>query len=320
MLWNGATASMSRRFGFSQRTCLPFAIAASAIGAWNEFGVAMITASIAEYNGLGAVFSKRSIRLLTLDTDAQNIALDKSVPQAGTNASRSVIPYSNTDVFYLDQSGIRSLRARDSSNVPSIDDVGTAVDEFVQDYIGTISGTTVAKAVSVIEPRDRRLWMAVGGYIMTLSSYPRSKITAWSYQDPGFTVSDFAVIDKSLYVRSGDTVYLYGGPNGTTYPDANQQTVSMKTPYMAGEKLATLKMLKGFDVGATNVWDTYLLVNPNDETQKLHIGRVHGTTYAEPNVALGARTTHAALEMDCSAAGAATISSFALHYDADEAN
>ena len=274
----------------------------------------------AEYDGSGAVFSRRSIRIVTLDTDAELISLEKSIPNTGTFSPRSVLPYSNTDVFYLDPSGNRSLRARDSSNVPTSDDIGTAIDSFVLEYAATLTDAQIAKAVAIVEPRERRPMLAIGEYIFVLSQYPRSKITAWSYYDPGFSVTDFATIDRRLYARAGNTIYCYGGEAGTTYPDANEQIVKVHTPFMTSDKIATLKMYTGFDAALTNVWDTYLLVDPNDDTKKIHVGRMHRTTYHEQNVTLDGRSSHAAIEMECSAAGSATISSFAIHFGNEEAN
>jgi hypothetical protein len=133
-------------------------------------------------------------------------------------------------------------------------------------------------------------------------------------------VTSFATIDRRLYVRDSNTIYLYGGLNGTDYPLAGEQVSTMTTPFMSAEKIATFKMLKGFDAGVVNTWATNILVDPNDETKKLEIGRVHRTSYHEPNIGLPGRTTHIAIEMECSEAGFGEISNLAIHYDAEEAN
>ena len=76
--------------------------------------------AVQEYQGKLAVFSANHIRVWTIDVDPDNNKLSQTVLNTGTPAAQSVIPYGNIDVFYLSSSGVRSLRARDSSNAPAV--------------------------------------------------------------------------------------------------------------------------------------------------------------------------------------------------------
>jgi hypothetical protein len=273
----------------------------------------------AEYNAQAAVFASESIRIFNLAADLDQVGLAQSLYGTGTIAARSVRQYGSQEVYYLDRSGIRSLKSRDSINTPMTDDIGSPIDPFVLDHLKTLTDAQIENACSVIEPEDGRFLLALGGYVFALSQFPRAKINAWSMYDLGFSIDDFARTGRKLYARSGDTIYLYGGESGLVYPNASEQTVSLKTPFMAAEKVATIKEIYGIDSSVVNVWDSYLLVDPNDETKKIAIGRLHNSTYAEGNIAMPGRTSHVALEMTCTAAGAASVSNVAIHFDGVEA-
>src|SRR5690606_28218711 len=86
----------------------------------------------APYNGFVAVFSGETIRIWTIETDAEQNAIEQVLDNTGTRAPRSVVSYGDTDTFYLDESGIRSIRARDGYDSGYVSDVGSAIDPFVQ--------------------------------------------------------------------------------------------------------------------------------------------------------------------------------------------
>ena len=91
----------------------------------------------------------------------------------------------NTDLFYLDElSGIRSLRARDSSNSPAVDDVGSAVDPHVLTYLDTLTTAQIEDAVAMIAD-EGRYWISVGSRIYVFSFFKATKVSAWSYYEPG---------------------------------------------------------------------------------------------------------------------------------------
>lgn len=278
--------------------------------------------SAAQYGQYAAIFSDQNIRLYTLDTDPANFSYYQTLDNTGTIAPRSVVAYGNNEVFYLDITGIRSLRARDSLNIISVNDIGTAVDTFVRGHVEALSSGVVSRAVSVIEPVDGRFWIAIGDRIYSLSYFPSSKITAWSYYEPGFSVSDFCRTKDRVYARAGDTIYLYGGEDGQTYPEAGEQVVTVETPFMASEKPATFKGYTGFDIACENVWAVYMLPDPNDETDEVFVGNLSGTTFTGPSVKMPGigMQTHVAFRLVCNSGGNAVISSMAVHYLEQDAN
>jgi hypothetical protein len=273
----------------------------------------------ASYEGKAAIFSRQTTRIYELAADATEINVIQPLENTGTIAPRSVVPYGNNDVFYLDTTGVRSLRARDASGSAFVADVGSAVDPFVRAEIDTLIEDTVARAVGVLEPTEGRYMLALGDLILSLSYFPGSKITAWSYYDPGFSVSDFAKVRGRVYARGADVIYLYGGADNATYPDEDEQTILVELPFMAADMPATFKGGYSFDAALTNDWSIEILVDPDDETKIVDIGVLNETTYHRASIHLPARTPMVALKMTCSAAGNASFSSMAIHHKGEEA-
>lgn len=275
----------------------------------------------APYGTQAAFFSRNAVQLWSIGTDAEDNAIGQVLGNTGSLSSRAILPFGNLDVFYLDEPGIRSLRAHNMTGEAYAADIGNPMDVFIRDYLDTLTEAQIRRAVSVIGP-DGRYWLAVGERIFVLSYFPGSKITAWSYYDPGFEVSDFARVRNKVYARAGNAIYQYGGAAGATYPDDDEMIAEVSTAFLTAQAPATMKHLTGFDIACSGQWATYLLVNPNDETQRLAVGTVTKTTYNNPNgrIPIPGETTHIALDLICSKAGPATISSVTLHYDPGEAS
>lgn len=273
---------------------------------------------VASYQDLAGVLSKTDIRLYTLNADATLISFVQPVGSTGTGAGRSAISYGNNEVFYLDPTGIRSLRAHAATNVAYMADIGTPIDTFVREYVATLPADTVSRAIGVIEPIDGRFWLAVGSRIFVLSFFQSSKINAWSYFEPGFSISDMVRVGEQLYVRGADTIYLYGGDYGTTYPNANESICAVELPFLTAEKPAHEKDLQGYDTALNNEWLVELLHDPNDETKKVTVGRINRNTFHLPDIGLPVRTSAFAFNLTCSVAGAATISALTCHFTGEE--
>src|SRR3546814_16166813 len=81
---------------------------------------------VQEYQGQLASFSRNSIQIWTMDPDPDLNVLTQRLQKTGTFAGKSALSYGALDVFYLHSSGVRSLRARDSSHAAYVHDVGIA--------------------------------------------------------------------------------------------------------------------------------------------------------------------------------------------------
>lgn len=292
------------------------------IASQSEGNEILVVAS--RYQQLAAIFSADNVVLYTLDQDPANFAFSDILENTGTVAPKSVVRFGNNDVFYLDITGIRSVRARDASNAPFVSDIGNAVDIFVNEYLATLTRQESTSAVAAIEPKDGRYWLIVGGKIIVLSYFPGAKISAWSYYDleelDGVAVTAVVRRGSQILIRAGNYLYAYGGTDGTTYPDEDEVVAEVDHPFLSGETPATIKRITGFDVACRNTWECEIAYDPNDATRTVNVGALARTTFADENsIPIPASTSMVAPKLTCRKAGAATLSMLAVHYEPGEA-
>jgi hypothetical protein len=260
-----------------------------------------------------AVLSDNVVQIWSMRADPTLNEQLQVLFNTGTFATESVIPFGHEDLAYLDSTGIRSLRARVGlADLASVDDVGTPIDTYVQSYIDGLTSTQRAAACAVID-RDGRLWMAVGTRIFVYTSFPRAKINAWSTYEPGFSIDAMLTLNRRVYVRSGDVIYLYGGDNDATY-DSSQVTITL--PFFHDNKPGNARSLIGFDADLEGLWDVTVLVKPSDLTQHVDVGNLEGNTFEDfrGNVRIPTNTAYTAPKFISASAGYARISNFAVHY------
>jgi hypothetical protein len=272
---------------------------------------------LAVYAGYTAIFTTKTVLLYFLDPDATAVSLFQQLPNTGTFAGLSALAY-GLDTFYLDVSGVRSLRARDASDTAILNDIGTPLDTFLQEWVQSVGNGVTGAALALIEPFDNRYWLVIGSRIFVLSLFQTAGISAWSYYDFGLTLTAFARIYNRLYARAGDTVYLYGGPGGTTYPAAGSLDQSIALPFMSAQSPTLFKEWVSFDTANFGAWTLTFLVDPDDETLEVLGGTVVDSTYSGAMNALVGRTPLFAIRFDCSSGGKTTLSNFSAHYDEED--
>src|SRR3546814_8090877 len=122
----------------------------------------------------------RAIQIEYVDPDHALNQQRQVRTNTGTVAPHSVVSFGDSDVFFLLESGVRSLRARDSSNSASVSDVGTPVDQLILDAVRDLDEDVVEAAVAIIEPIDGRYWLALGDNVYMFSFFPAKKVSAWT--------------------------------------------------------------------------------------------------------------------------------------------
>lgn len=281
----------------------------------NEAEGADALVGMADYNEFTAIFAQDVIVTYSLTADATEAQIAQTIGNTGTFAPRSVVAYGANDVFYVDRTGIRSLRARETYNAAYASDVGSAIDPFVQSIFDEEPEDVLSRATAAIETRDGRYFLALGSKILVLSQFPASRIVGWSYLDFGQRIDALVRSGKSLWLRAGDTIFAYGGVSGNEYPADGEFPVEALTPFISAKDPAGHKTLQGADIAASNTWSVEALLDPRDLTRKVSLGVIDGTTYHRPDYVAPGRAPMFALRFTCDAAGPATLSSTAVHIE-----
>lgn len=272
--------------------------------------------ALGRYQNLMAIFARRSIQIWYLDPDPLQNVQRQVLSNIGTFAPRSVISFGDVDVFFLADSGIRSLRARDSSNQSGVSDVGTPIDDEVIAYLKTLTEEQRQAAVAVLEPVSGRYILALGSRCYVFSYYSSARISAWSSYDLDFTVSEFVSLDGRIYARGGDMVYLFGGAGADEYDDAK---VEVDLPYIDGRQIATFKDFQGIDIVCTGEWTVYVNTDPNKPDAESRVAIVNNTTLNADALGMVGHSPLVKLRLVNEAPGRAKLSKVIIHYSPAEA-
>jgi hypothetical protein len=279
--------------------------------ATNAEGSERLTA-IANYQQNLAIFSERTVQIWFVDVTAGGNQQLQVLNNTGAISPLSVQEIGDSDVFYLSESGIRSLRARDSSNAAFTTDIGNPIDTLLLEEI-TADRVRARDSRAVLEPRDGRYMLALGNKVYVFSFFPASRVSAWSIYEPGFQVRAWAIIGRRLYCRGDDNkLYLLGGKTGVEYDDS--QVVAF-LPYMSAQKPATQKGFTGMDLACEGVWRVEIASDPNNEDALQTVATIEETTYAKGHVAFQARSTHLAMKLTSQNDGFAKLGSVAIHLE-----
>ena len=266
---------------------------------------------LASYYTNVAVFAEQAIQLWFLDTDDQNNSQVQVINNTGAIARHSIVEFGENDVFYLARTGIRSLRARDSSNAAYVGDVGNAIDSDIVSLIAA-NETNARNARAVLEQREGRFMIAIGDKIYVFSFFPTSRVQAWSTYEPGFTVSAWAYDGEQLFCRGANKLYSFGGPQGNIYDDT---TVTVQMPFLDNTQPATFKDFQAIDMSCENTWTVEMGTNVNDLSDRETVATIDSTTYGERSAAITGYSTHAALRLTCTRDGPAKIGTISLHFN-----
>jgi hypothetical protein len=258
-----------------------------------------------------AVMSKRAIQIWQIDPDPAQNSQIQVLRAAGTEARRSLKQFGSGDVLYLAQTGIRSLRARDSSNAAAVSDIGSPIDSYIRDMARDNTAAYMQSAIGIIEPVSNRFWMVFPDKILVLSSFPSPKVTAWSTYIPEFEIESVVVGDDEVLLLSTDKkLYSYGAE---TY-DACEASALM--PFLTADQPATNKFFIGVDVACDGRWDIYARFNPANENAEDLVARVTESTFTSEHYGMEGHSTHVAIRMATNDSKASTLAHVVLHFAA----
>lgn len=272
--------------------------------------------AIVEFRGAGAVFSQRTIQIWALASDPASNSLQQVLRNTGTSCPRSLTQFGDSDMFYLDENGLRSLRSTYSylTIVASTYAVGVRIDPLIVAKLRSLTETERSMVTGLIEPLSGNFWLIMKDVIFVYSYYPEQGISGWTVYNPGFAITDAAVFNRRVYVRGGDTIYCYGGVATGLATDSTQ--AEAWTAYLDGGDDPTAdKQWRSFDVAASGVWALSVGMDPANTSTFDNVATIAGTTYDGESIGAIGCSTHISLRFKSQGSGPAILGAFALHYD-----
>jgi hypothetical protein len=277
-----------------------------------EASAAREVQALANYQGFVAVFAKGAILIWFFDPDPDLISKRQVLANTGTVSPRSVTEFGDADVFYLALSGLRSLRARDSSNNATTSDLGSPVDKLIRAKLTAMSTEERRGVFGLMNPVDDRFWLIFpDGQIFVFSYFPAAKVSAWTTYQTGFAVDAAVRFGDKVYLRSGNTIYEY---DGVTY-DATSAKCWL--PYFDAGNPTLEKQWQGWDAAVEGEWAVYAAMQPTALDAREQIATINETTYNKQRIPFEHSCTHVSPQLESQGAGAAKVSSIVMHYVGD---
>lgn len=261
-----------------------------------------------------AILGERSVQVWIMDPDPLKNQLVETLSNVGAIGHQSAASYGTGDVLFLSNTGIRSVRARDSSNAAVLNDIGSPIDPIIQARNATITAPAdTHKIIALVDPRTGHFWMIWGDTVYVLALYPNSKVTAWSTFKLDVAIDHATVVDDRIYLRSGHDLYEY-----TLAPAA--ATATIITPMLSANQPATYKTFTGIDLACLGHWKVEVCTDPLTPDAYNEVAIVQDSTYSLKRIAFNAYTTHVSLRLTTIGSEAARLGAIALHFEGGEAS
>jgi hypothetical protein len=151
------------------------------------------------------VFFVDGSQIWTVDPDPANHVYTQALPGAQCRYHRSVASLFQ-DLFFLSDSGPRSIAENALTSSSSEIDIGSPLDEDFRDILPIVPSDV---PFGLFFRAAGQYWVINGdtAYVFTLSKTAR--ISAWSIYEFPWDISDAAELDGLLYFRSGRNIFLF---------------------------------------------------------------------------------------------------------------
>lgn len=294
-----------------------------------DVGSTQVLAVEPYYSNL-ALFGQTSIQIWAMDVDPNQNAQLQVLGNIGLVAPFGVTQYGTGDVLFLSHTGVRSLRARDSSNSAVLNDIGSPIDTIIASRRALLTPEEVEAISALVDPLTGQFWLVWGNDAYVLSLYPSSKVTAWSFYKFPIIIDHVILANSRILIRAGDQLFVYGtvprsgspfevnaaiGNDPTEY-DASEAVVEL--PFLDVGMPATVKKWDALDIACDGTWEVY--VNPDYRSPgawtKVHT--VDRTSFANEALPLDMQSTHLAIKLINKSSGPAKLSSIGIHYTGGE--
>lgn len=302
--------------------------------------------AIADYYGQLAIFGRRGVQFYTVDPDLALTQYQRRV-EASMFAPRSLIGYADGDVIFLGRDGIRSLQARDSSNLAKITDIGSPIDRKIKEelrydtteaepiFSAGDADRTIADfynlASSIVHPDTGQLWIALKDKVYVFSRFPASRVTAWSTFDlpvpltanlstvngpvKSRWIADMARINETIVFRTfADEIFVYGGATGEVYDDTPAVVV---TPFIDAGTPGDNKYFRGIDLVCEGTWEVEASCVPVADGMQIpwvKVAVIDGRTRFQQRVPFEMQGTQIAFRLTCRSSYAARLAQLGVYF------
>lgn len=276
--------------------------------------------AIAAFQGRLCFISRQGVQIWTCPANPAQWHLEQIFEFVGSRSKLSPKTAGDFEVYFLDETGVRSLRVRDNTLNAFSEDLGSPIDELIQAALIASSDTQKDAACGIVEPSSKRYWLFLKDVIYVFSNFPSSKITAWSKYAPtfnltgaqtAFTPEKFVVYKGQVYCRAGDYFFLYGGSDNNTYDAC---VASWETPYLDAKTPANIKASKGIDLIASGAWTITAGMDPVSAIVNTILSMT-GSTYDQGVVPFSERGTHVKFGGQTSGSTAAKVGALTWLYE-----
>ncbi len=195
------------------------------------------------------VLMRDGAQVWEIDPDPTAMSLNTVVENVGTSFPRSLATVAG-DLYFLSDYGFRSVTTMQLINQLSDVDIGSPIDDLVR---AALADPGHAEPVTTYFYGNGKYMCAIGRTVYVYTVSRTSKIAAWSQYELPVPVEDWAELDGTLYIRSGDSVYklheVYRPAEDVPYTDDGEPyEVVIQIPYMNFKKPGVLKRITGIDL------------------------------------------------------------------------
>jgi hypothetical protein len=259
-------------------------------------GDSSLVRSVAPFGEQLAAFSGNSITLISTNPDPKLIGVTKIIEGTGTKYANAVYPLGASDLLYVSETGINSLRLREQIASEYAEDIGAPIDSMVVKLARALGESKLESLCAASDP-DGRTMFFIGDKALVLSFFPSMGIKGWSLYDLPGVVDSVARINDRLFIRCGDEVFLYGGTDGETYDGT--EAVAITGFDVAGNPHADSKSTEIVAL-VTGEWRLNALLDPKRLNVRHSLGRFndsdeetgrHKVNLSSKAIAIEARTT-----------------------------
>lgn len=272
--------------------------------------------ALGSYRGKLVVFQSDSAQVWSVDVDPNNIEISTVLSSIGSQWTNTILPVGD-DLFFLTDSGFRSIGQQIYTGNLQDTDVGSPIDSIVHSRLmsSTRLGVGTTEPISAFFHGLGQYICAIGTELFVFTFSRMSKVTAWSRYILPHSVVALAPYGEYMFFRlSDDNVYIF---NPDSYQDsaATDIPVEITSSYQAFKKPGRWKQIMGADVmfnGTAEVQHRWDARSPDEVTAAISLS---SDTRPGPMIPVELMTTECGFKVTQSANSEFQLNGITYYYE-----